>query len=170
MSTILRSNSGSYTALIYLNLNKFHNRAFNGTSYRGLKESPLNLEHYRSAMEHEHIIELNNLTSTSKSSQIADIYSEGKVNNAHLMVMKFDFTESPCPTALDLTKDPCISRVPFEEEVLVLPHTLFRVTHIEHTLPTQDNSCERLIITFKYVPMVPGRSLHSFIFKRSRLE
>lgn len=66
MSTILRSNSDSYTALIYLNLQKFQKRAFNGISYRGLKESPLNLVHYRSAMNHKHIVELNNLTSTSE--------------------------------------------------------------------------------------------------------
>ena len=170
MSTILRSNSGSYTALIYLNLNKLKDRAFNGVSYRGLKESPLNLEHYRSAMKHGHIVELNNLTSTSKSRQIADIYSEGRVVNAHLMIIKFDFTENPCPTALDLSKEPCISHMPDEEEVLLLSHTLFQVTDIEHVPSTQNNPYERFIITFKYVPVTSGRSLNSFILKRSRLQ
>ncbi|CAF1085151.1 unnamed protein product [Didymodactylos carnosus] len=170
MSTVLRSNSGSYTALIYLNLRRLRDRSFNGISYRGLAESPLNLDHYRSAMEYEHVVELNNLISTSKLPEIADIYSEGEVHNAHLMIMKFDFTESPCPTAFDLTKDPCISHMPDEEEVLVLPHTLFRVTKIESTSPTQGNPYERFTITFKYVPMTGGRTLNSFIWERSRLE
>ena len=169
MSTILRSNSGSYTALIYLHLNKLKDRAFNSISYRGLKESPLNLEHYRSAMKHGHIVELNNLTSTSKLREIADIYSEGKMMNAHLMIIKFDFTENSCSTALDLAKEPCISHMTYEEEVLMLPHTLFRVTNIEHMLSTLDNPHERPIITFKHMPVIGGRSLNSFILKRSRL-
>jgi hypothetical protein len=170
MSTILRSNSGGYTALIYLNLHKFQNRAFHGVSYRGLKESPLNLEHYQSAMEHKHLIELKSLTSTSKSEQISEIYrSDTMAPNAHLMIIKFDFTENPCPTALDLTKDPCISHMPDEKEVLILPHTLFRVTHIHHRLITEDNRFEQFMITFKYEPVVGGRTLNSFIWKRSRL-
>ncbi|CAF1309331.1 unnamed protein product, partial [Didymodactylos carnosus] len=107
-----------------------------------------------------HVVELNNLISTSKLPEIADIYSEGEVHNAHLMIMKFDFTESPCPTAFDLTKDPCILHMPYEEEVLVL----------EHTSPTQGNPYERFMITFKYVPMTGGRTPNSFIWERSRLE
>ncbi|CAF3289481.1 unnamed protein product [Rotaria socialis] len=171
MSTILRSNSVSYTTLIYLNLREFQNRAFQGLSYRGLKESPLNFEHYRSAMEHEHIIELKSLMSTSKSEFISEIYrSDAMVLNAHLMIIKFDFMDNKCPTALDLTQDPCVAQFPDEEEVLVLPHTLFRVTHIHHTLATKENPCERFTITFKYEPALNGRTLSSFVLERSCLD
>ena len=128
----LHSNADAYTVILYLHLRELSEYAFDKKSYRGMTITPTDLEAYRWAHNHAAIIETRTLQSTSKNREMAKIYAGVSSPDGTQLstIVEYKFIQ-PCPTAVDLSKN--ISFFPQEEEVLLLPFTLFRVTAITET-------------------------------------
>ncbi|CAF0863684.1 unnamed protein product [Adineta steineri] len=173
MSTIIQNKSSSYASLVYMNLHNIEcrQRAYNGISYRGEFVSVKDLITYRGAKGKEVLIEIKNFYSTSKSQNIASMYggNPDETNYKFSALYVFDFTDRACPTAIDLVKEPVISKYPEEEEVLLLPYTMFRVVDVHKAGYFDDLGCDRWIINLKNIT-VPKRNFLSFIWERTDLK
>ncbi|CAF1166108.1 unnamed protein product [Adineta ricciae] len=173
MSTIIQNKSSSYASLIYMNLHNIEcrQRAYNGISYRGEFISARDLITYRGAKGKEILVEIKNFYSTSKSQNIALMYGANPDENDYKFpaLYIFDFTEKSCSTAIDLVKEPVISEIPDEEEVLLLPYTMFRVVDVRKAGYIDDSGCNRWIIELKNIT-VPRRNLMSFMWERTDLK
>jgi hypothetical protein len=168
--SIIRDNSLSYAMLVYLNLNKVHSScSFHGTSYRGVHLSMHELNIYRVAMEKGHLVETTNFCSTSQSRDVAEFFcgEPPEQTMAFPATLIYNFSESTFPCALDLTRDPVISKHPEEEEVLVLPHTIFRVRNADNTYH-DSTGCQRWVIELHNIN-VPKHSFTSFLWEKSQL-
>jgi hypothetical protein len=123
-----------FTPIMY-HLPTISSRAFEGHSYRGLTMGEQDFEAYRWAFGNskERHLGTNTFWSTSIDQQVAKIFSgedQKPVKGQLRVLMEFHFTY-PCSTAIALFKQPRISHFEDEEEVLILPGTVFRVTKIE---------------------------------------
>ncbi|CAF1518796.1 unnamed protein product [Adineta steineri] len=164
----IREHSDAYTTLIYLHLASLSQRAYQGTCYRGIRMSKFDVTRYYYAMRYNCIIETYNFASTSKVKNVSLLYSgHSETCDQHLysVLFIFEFSNS-CKTAIDLTRVsenlPPLSQYPDEEEVLILPYTLFKVlTVIEAT----DN--EPFTIFLQNIP-VPDQSLLSFMYMNQK--
>ena len=160
----IRSRSDAYTTLVYLHLTSMSKRAYQGISYRGVKMSIFDVSRYYYAMKNANcIIETRNFASTSKRKNVSLIYSahgEALDHNLHSILLIFEFP-TRCKTAIDLTRIsenlPPISQYADEEEVLILPYTLFKVLNVFEA--TQN---EPFSIYLQNIP-VPDQSLISFL-------
>jgi len=158
---ILHDNADAYTVILYLHLRELSLYRFRGHSYRGMMLTRDDLNAYRWAHDHAAIVETRTLQSTSKQRNIAEFFIGPSSQDGSILstIVKYTFAEI-CPTAIDLSSD--IAYFP-EEEVLVLPFTLFRVTSIieEYT----ENMLPKYEITMRNVPVTPA-SLWSSSRKR----
>lgn len=172
MSTIVRNKSSSYASLVYMNLHNIEcqQRAFNGISYRGELISANDLITYCGAKGKEVLVEMKNFYSTSKSQTMALYYGGNPDENNYKFpaLYVFDFTEKACPTAIDLVKEPVISKFQDEEEVLLLPYTMFHVVNVHKAGYLDYFGCDRWIINLKNIT-VPKRNFMSFIWERTDL-
>ncbi|CAF2500663.1 unnamed protein product [Rotaria sp. Silwood2] len=114
------------------------------------------------------VIETRNFSSTSKNKIVPSIFSgfaAPRLDNLYSVLLVFEFS-SPCSTAIDLTQVsdrlPTISQFEHEEEVLILPYTLFKVTKV-----TEETDTEPFSIYLQNVT-APEQSLISFF--RIKLE
>ena len=149
----LRSNADAFTVILYLNLRKLSDRAYQGSTYRGMVIASTELEAYRWAHQHASIIETRAPQSTSKGRQVAEKYADLQYvdgNKVSIMV-RYRFLQR-CPTAIDIEN---ISFFAEEKEVLLLPFTLFRVTSIYES---DRNGIQRYDIIMQNIP-VTERSL-----------
>jgi hypothetical protein len=114
-------------------------------------------------MKYTYIIETRNFASTSKREDVSLIYSaHGETHDHDLYSILFIFEFSTrCKTAIDLTRVsenlPSISQYSDEEEVLILPYTLFKVLNVFEATRNEPFS-----IYLQNIP-VPDRSLISFL-------
>jgi len=153
--TVLQNEADSFTALIYFHLHEFEDRAFKGRTYRGGTMTQNDIDAYRWAREREgYVLETRTLQSTSLKKSVAQGFAmvQGKDQCVarYSVLLTFDFPEK-CPTAINLNKIsdklPGLSTFEDEEEVLVLPFTLFSVEEIK--IDTQSGQYR---ITLKNVP------------------
>ncbi|CAF3314715.1 unnamed protein product [Rotaria socialis] len=169
MSTIIRDNFVSYATLIYMNLKTMKpNRSYQGRSYRAALVTSRDMINYRAAMLKGNLVETRLFSSTSKNRRVAETFTIGGQScDSHSATIIFDFTKRPCETALDLTfrrhdNVKVATVVPDEEEVLVLPFTLFRVIDIDADSYIDEYQCKRWVITLQNIP-VPKRSLVTLV-------
>lgn len=130
----LQSNADAYTVILYLHLRKLSHRAFRGYSYRGMIMSLDDIDAYRWAHDHASIIETRTLQSTSKDRAVADMFADLPFSDGTQIsvIIRYKFTQT-CPTAISLDG---VSHFSSEEEILLLPFTLFRVTSIKECSTT----------------------------------
>ncbi|CAF3628547.1 unnamed protein product [Rotaria socialis] len=169
MSTIIRDNFVSYATLIYMNLKTMKpNRSYQGRSYRAALVTSRDMINYRAALLKGNLVETRLFSSTSKNRRVAETFTIGGQScDSHSATIIFDFTKRPCETALDLTfrrhdNVKVATVVPDEEEVLVLPFTLFRVIDIDADSYIDEYQCKRWVITLQNIP-VPKRSLVTLV-------
>lgn len=137
--TRLQDDVDSFTVLLYFHLNELQGRAFQGRSYRGATMTQNDINAYRWAHEREgYVLETRVLQSTSLNKSQAQTFAVLKLDlTSHVrysVLLTLDFPEK-CPTAINLTKISetlaALSEFEHEEEILVLPYTLFSVRDIK---------------------------------------
>ena len=154
----LQGSVDSFATLLYLHLSELRERAYQGYAYRGGKMTHTDVAAYRWALKRNgHVIETRTVQSMSKRKDIAQTFAKNTTESKPLSVLLiFDFP-TPCETAIDLTKIsenlPLLSEFEREEEVTLLPFTLFEVQDIKI-----DAQSGQYRITLKNVP-VPDKSL-----------
>ncbi|CAF4833341.1 unnamed protein product [Rotaria socialis] len=137
-------------------------------SYRAALVTSRDMINYRAAMLKGNLVETRLFSSTSKNRRVAETFTIGGQScDSHSATIIFDFTKRPCETALDLTfrrhdNVKVATVVPDEEEVLVLPFTLFRVIDIDADSYIDEYQCKRWVITLQNIP-VPKRSLVTLV-------
>jgi hypothetical protein len=158
----LQSNADAYTVLLYLHLRELSDRAYRGNTYRGMVMSLADLHAYRWAYEHAAIIETRTLQSTSKNPAVAYMFSDLPHSDGTQIsvIIRYTFTQL-CPSAIDLDE---ITHFECEEEVLLLPFTLFRVSSIKEC---SADMVQRYEITMQNIPVVQN-SLWASSRKRSK--
>ncbi|CAF0739547.1 unnamed protein product [Adineta steineri] len=129
----LQSDADAYTFLLYLHLKQLRKQAFSGHVYRGAKMSHADLDAYRWALENSAILETRSLQSTSKRKDVACSFAPPlPITDPKLAIILHFRIDQICSSAIDLNG---ISHYPGEEEVLLLPFTLFKVVSIDqHTI------------------------------------
>ncbi|CAF3990327.1 unnamed protein product [Adineta steineri] len=148
----LQSNADAYTVLLYLHLDELSDLAYRGRlTYRGMIMSFDDLRAYRWAHEHAAIIETRTFQSTSKDRAVAFAFSDlpPGYNNQLSVIIRYKFTQI-CPTAIDIHNE---SQFTPEDEVLLLPFTLFRVTSIKER---SSDEVLRYEITMQNIPVTPN--------------
>ncbi len=125
----LQSDADAYTLILYLHLDQLRKRTFRGDTYRGATMTVADLDAYRWAHKNSAILETRSLQSTSKSIDVANQFAPSLPSNSIRLsvILHFQFNEI-CPSAIDIKG---LSYFPEEEEVLLLPFTLFKVTSIQ---------------------------------------
>ncbi|UJR29619.1 hypothetical protein I4U23_017167 [Adineta vaga] len=159
----IRQNSDPYTTLVYLHLSSIPQRAYQGICYRGIQMSKFDVSRFYYAMKYNCVIETHNFASTSKLKNVSLLYSgygEPYDHDLYSILFIFEFL-TQCKTAIDLTRVsenlPPISQYSDEEEVLILPYTLFKVLNVSEATENEPFS-----IYLQNIP-VPDQSLISFL-------
>jgi hypothetical protein len=136
----LQNREDSFVILIYKNISVLKDRAFQGKSYRGLSMTEKDIEAYRWAQRRKNsIIEIRTMSSTSIDLTIANAFCPRDLPSpqSRSVICIYHFPIE-CQTALKLyeipeKKLPSISSFPVENEVLLLPGTLFEVERVYET-------------------------------------
>jgi hypothetical protein len=123
-----------FYAAIHFNLPSMHKRSYKGQCYRGLSMTENDFRYYRSALENkDSYLGMNTFSSTSIKRHVAEDFMNSSSNQLKVL-LRINFARI-CETAIALYKlgpeFPCISKYEDEEEVLILPGTVFSVTKIE---------------------------------------
>ncbi|CAF1244065.1 unnamed protein product [Adineta steineri] len=123
-------------APISFHLSSLIQRAYKGLSFRGLTMEENEFKKYKQAFpSQDSYIRTNTFCSTSVNPAVAEMFTntekaEGIIN----VIMMFDFVKS-CSTAITLfsssSKLKCVSHFEEEQEILVLPGTIFSVKNIQ---------------------------------------
>ncbi len=128
----LQENVDSFAIELYSCLSSLQERAFkSGITYRGLTMNEDAIKDYRwAAKDKGRMIEIKTMTSTSQLDRVAIRFAtDAKAKeggNKHCVLYVFKFSDI-CYTAIDLNKGGTITKYEEEEEVLLLPGTLFEV-------------------------------------------
>lgn len=127
-------NSGWMLCLCLFDAGCLRNRAFSGRSYRGLSMTEADLKAYQWALKRKgSILYTNTYCSTSVDETVAKEFMGSVCSEKVRVLMVFHFPE-PCDAAIQLyavsEKLPCISEYENEQEVLVLPGSIFHVVNI----------------------------------------
>ncbi|CAF3058628.1 unnamed protein product [Rotaria sp. Silwood2] len=150
--TALQMNADAYAVLVYLHLQEIRTRAFQGCTYRGMNISHVDFEAYKWAYARAAVLQTRIFQSTSKCPEVAYIFGHHSVEIDRIsIIMCFEF-DKPCPSAIDLNG---ITHFNGEEEVLLLPFTLFRVISIKELIYEEHHYQK---ITLKNLP-VPSSTL-----------
>lgn len=129
-------NTSYFYAPINMYLYTVENRAYKGRSYRGLTMNQKDFDEYKDAFKNKGFIKTKTFCSTSVNPSVAEFFADsGNTQDGRLKVkLTLNFDES-CSTAIILyVCEPnlkSISHYDDEEEVLLLPGTIFSVTGIE---------------------------------------
>ncbi|CAF0838583.1 unnamed protein product [Adineta ricciae] len=154
--TSLRDDSkcAAFTTLLYRNLSKIRRRFYKGTSYRGMKLQKKELSAYFSLSRHTGFALMNTkFQSSSKNKEVAklffnpaDIPDDSNIRE-YMVLIEYHFLE-PCESAIDLapTVETNLSAYPHEQEVLILPHTLFELFEMKY-----DETTKTAIIRLKHI-------------------
>ena len=152
----LQKETNAYAALLFLHLNELTSRAYLGETFRGSTMTPRDVEAYTWALHcQDYLLETRTLQSTSKDQTVAEFFLPAvSTADALAVLLTYRFSER-CVTAIDLSQ---LSEFENEEEVLLLPFTLFKVESI-----TIDPSNGRYDIVLIYVPLSKKSLLTSWI-------
>jgi hypothetical protein len=104
---------------------------------------------YQWAYEHAAIVETRTFQSTSRDRAVADAFADLPSSDGTQIsaIIRYKFTQL-CPSAINLDK---ISHFESEEEVLLLPFTVFRVVSIKESTV---NMVQQYEITMRNIPVV----------------
>jgi hypothetical protein len=150
----LQDDCKSFTALLYMHLPDLKDRAYTGITYRGGRMTENDIQAYRWALAQEgRVLETRTIQSTSKNKRKALEFAEKPNHSKPLAVLLiFDFPEL-CRTAIDLNKvsetKTVLSEFQDEEEVTLLPFTLFKVAEIK----VDKSANKQYRITLRNVPV-----------------
>jgi len=130
---------------LFMNLQKLKYRFFKGRVYRGMRMSSEQISIYQIAMEMSGtLLQTKSFSSTSMNRNVAEEFAYLKSKNPEnnfCVLFIFDFPDIS-DQAINLSRlasdIPSISEYEDEEEVLILPWTLFEVTQIR---PATDQDC-----------------------------
>lgn len=136
---ILREDSLPLAIPLFMNLTKLKHRYFQGRVYRGMCMSSEQFLTYQTAMETSGtLLQTTSFSSTSMDRSIAEQFAQINHKNKEgelCVLFIFDFPIA-CDQAINLSRTspdiPCLSEYENEQEVLILPWTLFQVTRVEH--------------------------------------
>ncbi|CAF1473366.1 unnamed protein product [Adineta steineri] len=123
-------------APISFHLSNLSERAYKGLSFRGLTMKENEFMKYKQAFQsQDSYIRTNTFCSTSADPVVAEMFTiPKKIKGIINVIMMFDFVKS-CSTAItlfsSLSKLKCISQFDDEQEILVLPGTIFSVKNIQ---------------------------------------
>ncbi|CAF3977610.1 unnamed protein product [Rotaria sordida] len=148
---------------LFIHLPKLKDRFFRGRVYRGMHMAHEELLIYQRAIEISGtVLQTRTFSSTSINRSIAEefAYLKKKDNEKKFCVLLvFDFPNT-CDQAINLSRvsndKPCLSEYEDEEEVLILPWTLFEVRRIRK--PTDEDD---LCIIYLTNIMIPKRNILS---------
>jgi hypothetical protein len=165
----IREHVSAYTKLVYLNLSSLSERAYQGICYRGLGIPLYDVRRYYYALKTpNHVVETRNFSSTSKNKSASLLYScfgAPRLDNLYSILIVFEFV-TPCKTAINLSRIsehlPPLSQFRDEDEVLLLPYTLFKVVKV-----TEPTETEPFSIYLQNEP-VPEQSLISFLTEKPK--
>ncbi len=148
----------AYATLLYLHLSQLKARAYQGYTYRGCKMIDADIAAYQWALnDQSRLLETRTVQSTSKNKSMAQGFVAHPPQYPWHSVLLIFYFPDHCDTAIDLTQIspnlPCISEFPPEEEVTLLPFTLFTVHDVK-----VDSVNGQYRITLKNVP-IPKASL-----------
>ena len=139
---------------LFIHLPKLKERFFKGRVYRGSHMTYDQLSIYEAAMKTPGtILQTRSFSSTSTNRSVAEefAHSKAKRNKAPFFVLIIIDFPSPCDQAINLsrisTDIPCLSEYEDEEEVLVLPWTLFEVKYVKSASNTDNLVTIHLINT-----------------------
>ncbi|CAF1611415.1 unnamed protein product, partial [Didymodactylos carnosus] len=129
----LHNNSSSFTSLIYTHSNDLKYRYYKGQSYCGAvsNENDVNIYRWAQKNNQHRLIAIRTFTSTSRKKEVAEKFRQLPENSDKLSVLlEFSFPVE-CNTAINLNaiidkQLPCLSYFQNEEEILLLPFTLFK--------------------------------------------
>ncbi|CAF0987799.1 unnamed protein product [Adineta steineri] len=158
----LQTQPDSFTILVYLYLTELKERAYRGHTYRGAKMNQPDIAAYRWALSNQnYILETRSIQSMSKDESVAQEFAELQPGDKrYSVIFVYDFPER-CKTAIDLTKIsndlPLLSHYEKEQEVTLLPFTLFTVCNIETASTTSQYR-----ITLRNVPVPKQSALMAF--------
>ncbi|UJR17020.1 hypothetical protein I4U23_003918 [Adineta vaga] len=132
--SVLQNNANAFTALLFLHLPELFDRAYQGETYRGISMTLTDIDAYKWAVQRQDfVLETRTLQSTSKKKTVAQGFA-GAYDSSRLSVLITFHFPHKCSTAINLTrvndKLPPLSNFADEEEVLLLPFTLFQVRSI----------------------------------------
>lgn len=154
--TKIHEDDAFFTSIAFANLPKFRDRSFRERSYRGLVLHPFDLEAYQWAnVDDGRILEFRQFTSSSKTRGVAEMFADRGNNHSVKMSVLITFEFPPeCDTTIDLCEIPekkleRISTKKDEDEILILPYTLFKV--VKFTKSDELKRCEMTLIN---VPMI----------------
>ena len=130
-----REESGCLLFPLLFKLDSLKNRAYQGRTFRGLTMTSTDLQAYRWAMKLKAIIlSTDSFCSTSIDENVARCFMGPSSSTSIAVLMVFNFSDH-CDTAIQLFRLsdtlPSISDFEDEQEVLILPMTLFHVTDIK---------------------------------------
>lgn len=136
---ILRQDCLPLAIPLFMNLTKLKHRYFQGRVYRGMRMSSEQLLTYQTAMDTPGtLLQTTSFSSTSIDRSIAEQFANLKHKNTEqelCVLFIFDFPVA-CDQAINLSRispdTSCLSEYEDEQEVLILPWTLFQVTRVEH--------------------------------------
>ena len=149
----LQNDCEAFTALVYMHLNELKDRAYKGYAYRGACMTNADIEAYRWALkQHTRVLETRTFQSMSLSEKEASTFAEPYGERSLSVLLIFKFPEL-CYTAINLNKisnkSPALSQHPGEQEVILLPFTLFRVSDIK----IDSSANDQYRITLQNVPV-----------------
>jgi hypothetical protein len=128
----LQQNVDSFAIELYSRLSALEERAFKGgTTYRGARMTDDDIKAYRWAENDKgRMIEIKKMTSTSLKEDMAIHFAtKYPAGDKHYVLCVLEFPDV-CYTAIDLNMDKPITKYPHEEEILLLPGTLFEVQEV----------------------------------------
>ncbi|UJR18073.1 hypothetical protein I4U23_004973 [Adineta vaga] len=157
----LQNEADSFATMIYLHLSELKDRAYKGRAYRGGRMTDNDIRAYRWALQRqEQVLETRTIQSMSLNKSIALSFTQSirrGYDPRHAVLLIFDFPEI-CPTAINLNKIseklPALSAFEYEEEVLLLPFTLFSVKEIKI-----DSTSSDYCITLSHRPTPKGSAV-----------
>jgi hypothetical protein len=165
----IRGHASAYTTLVYLNLSSLSERAYKGTCYRGMGMTLYDVNRYYYTLKTpSRVIETCNFSSASQDKSVPLAFSGfgvPRLDNLYSILLIFEFL-TPCKTAINLSRIsehlPPLSQYQDEDEVLILPYTLFKVVKV-----TDETATEPFSIYLQNVP-VPEQSLISFLREKPK--
>ncbi|UJR16275.1 hypothetical protein I4U23_003181 [Adineta vaga] len=131
---------------LFIHLPKLEQRFFMGRTYRGVHLNYEQFLTYQYAMETPGtLLQTRSFSSTSKNRLIAEefAYENNEKDSKDLLhvLLVFHFPDQ-CDQAINLSRVssdiPCLSEYEYEEEVLILPWTLFEVTRVHRAHHDED--------------------------------
>ena len=149
----LQNDCEAFTALVYMHLTELKDRAYKGYAYRGARMTHADIDAYQWALkQHTRVLETRTFQSMSLSQKEASTFATRYTEKPLSVLLIFDFPEL-CRTAINLNKTSdklaALSHFEEEQEVTLLPFTLFRVSDI--TIDSSANNQYR--ITLQNVPV-----------------